>query len=180
MRRGLREDKGSASKSGRMARSASGTASKSCGRPRSRGIRACGREKSLRTNVSRSHDGLHQGEAAPACRRRDREAVHNPEGRPSATRRNTSANRTERIAGDSTLNHRKGKSGTFLLWRKPDICTLGRHAVGPHRAPEIECEDEQRHQEGAGKETCGGLMATSGQTPDGSSGMGKVPSNVAR
>jgi len=49
------------------------------------------------------HDGFHQGKAAPAHRRQDREAVYHPTRGPLATRGNTAADRNEGIPRDSTL-----------------------------------------------------------------------------
>ena len=100
-------------------------ASTSCTQPRSRRIAACGREKSLIASGSRARWISSERSSAGALRKRSRSR-----SRPSGTLVYCAPefldepHRTPRRRLHSEAS--KGKKRTFLLWRKPDICTLGR------------------------------------------------------
>ena len=59
-----------------------------------------------------------------------REAFNNKTGRPSAACRNATADFKRFLSGGMTVTNQKGKAD-ISTWRKPDICTLHRHAKNP-------------------------------------------------
>ena len=75
--------------------------------------RAAGRSR--REQAALGHDGSHQGEAAPAHRGEDREAVHDPAEGPPAARRNAAANRNGLLFRDSTLTDGNEKADISTL-----------------------------------------------------------------